>query len=230
MTRAGGTSCHLISCNMWAGDRRKMALLADLAHHLFLSDCKDLGWKAHSKLGVPHWCTLTLRHLLWNKRCHSPPPDTADYARLSYLLWLSLRGTKATSVSNLPSFRGVFGGIFSLLSCWKALEGSKRLMPCTAHSCSWRCLLVCFSLASNARSFETSWRRQYWKLDEEQEKRLLHHLLRGPFCLMLNIQTIFGGIKNQPKHTGVEKPAALYRYSVTPLSSMAVWNFQRTVC
>lgn len=152
MASAGDTSCNLICRNMWAGDRRKMALLSDLAHHLFLPGCRDLGWKVPWKRPIDG----SLQHLLGNKRHHSPPSDGADYARLSYLLWLSLRGTKATSISHLPSFNGVFGGIFSLLSCWKALEGSKCLMPCTAHSCSWSRLLVCFSLASNARSFETS--------------------------------------------------------------------------
>lgn len=57
LTCAGDTSYHLTSRNMWAGDRREMALLSDLAHQLFLSGCKD-----QTTLGVPHWCSL--QHLL----------------------------------------------------------------------------------------------------------------------------------------------------------------------
>lgn len=147
VTSSAGT-CELVTVGRW---------LCCLTWHSTYS-CQVVRIRLESSvqttLGVPHWCSLQLLLYWWNKRCHSPPPDAADYARLSGLLWL--RATKVTSISNLPSFKGVFGGIFSLLSCWKALEGSKRLMPCTAHSCSWRLLLVCFSLASNARSFETS--------------------------------------------------------------------------
>lgn len=141
--------CHLISRNMWAGDRRKISLLSDLVHHLFLSGCKDLRWKLHWEYPID-----AATNICCETRDTIYLPQMQQTRQDSYLLWL--RGKRATSISNLPSFKGVFGGIFSLLSCWKALEGSKHLMPCTAHSCSWRCLLVCFSLVSNDRSFETS--------------------------------------------------------------------------
>lgn len=58
-------------------------------------------------------------------------PQMQHTASLPYNLPLGLRGTRtwAGEYLSLPSLKGVFGGTFSLLSFWKALEGSKRLIP-----------------------------------------------------------------------------------------------------
>lgn len=112
------------------------------------------NWKCPTDAALPHLPGNTHEMAL------SLLPQMQHSAKLSCNLPLGLRGTRTWlhEYLSLPSLKGVFGGTFSLLSCWKALEGSKRLMPWIVHSCCWRFLLVCFSLASNARSFETSWK------------------------------------------------------------------------
>lgn len=111
---------------------------------------------AKSTLEIPHSCSLPASPVFYSMLSPSFP----KWSRLCKTAICSLDKLKRYKDTDecpcLPSFKGVLGETFSLLPCWKALEGSNRLMPWIAQSCSWRSLFACFCFASSARSLETS--------------------------------------------------------------------------
>lgn len=132
---------------------------------------KCSGKKSTGK--TPDSCSLL--YLLWNMRAAISSPSFPSGKTILFF-WIYLRYTSYMTelheYPRLPSLKGVFGGIFSLLSCWNALEGSKCLMPWIVYSCSCRSLFVCFSFARSARSFEMSWRKQYSEVRLKKEGKM----------------------------------------------------------